>query len=136
MTVTGGREQRNAGSNWPQPDSCAGWHVTSLLSGVHACSEIADLSQTVALVEELLSQLPDATAAAQFTIVCADVDTADLASQRLRNAVAVLDPQDSGLTGGPLLIVSPRPDQVWRFDRFEMAPHCSQGVLGSAICKQ
>jgi len=68
--------------------------------------------QTVALVEELLAQLPDPAAAAQFTVVCADVDTADLASQRLRNAVAVLDPEDSGVTGGPVIIVSPRADQV------------------------
>ena len=79
--------------------------------------------QTVALVEELLSQLPDATAAAQFTVVCADVDTADLASRRLRNAVAVLDPEDSGVTGGPLLIVAPRPDQVDRkVDPVKRAP--------------
>jgi len=66
----------------------------------------------VALVEELLAQLPDPAAAGQFTVVCSDVDTADLASQRLRNAVAVLDPEDSGVTGGPVIIVSPRADQV------------------------
>ena len=71
----------------------------------------------MALVEELLAQLPDAPASDQFTVVCADVDTADLASRRLRNAVAVLDPEDSGVTGGPLLIVSPRADQVMQFLR-------------------
>ena len=65
----------------------------------------------MSLAADLLAQLPDA-AAAEFTVVCADVDTADLASRRLPNAVAVLDPEESGVTAGPLLIVSPRAEQA------------------------
>lgn len=68
-------------------------------------------AQTVQLVKELLAELPGGVGAS-FTVVCADLDTASLASERLLNPVSVIDPSESGVTKGPLLIVNPRSDQV------------------------
>ena len=62
-------------------------------------------------MKDLLATLPG-DAGASFTVVCADLDTANLASERLRNPVSVIDPAESGVTKGPILIVSPRSDQV------------------------
>lgn len=73
--------------------------------------EICTGMQTVQLVKELLAELP-AGVGATFTVVCADLDTAGLASERLRNPVSVIDPAESGVAKGPLLIVNPRSDQV------------------------
>ena len=67
--------------------------------------------QTVQLVKDLLAELPGG-AGAGFTVVCADVDTATIASERLQNPVSVIDPDDSGVVRGPLIIVNPRADQV------------------------
>ena len=67
--------------------------------------------QTVQLVHDLLAELPEGVGAT-FTVVCPDLDTADLASQRLPNPVAVTDPAESGVTKGPLLIVNSKNDQV------------------------
>lgn len=63
------------------------------------------------LVKDLLAELPGGVGAS-FTVVCADLDTASLASERLLNPVSVIDPSESGVTKGPLLIVNPRADQV------------------------
>lgn len=69
------------------------------------------LLQTVQLVKDLLAELPGG-AGAGFTVVCADVDMATIASERLQNPVSVIDPDDSGVVRGPLIIVNPRADQV------------------------
>ena len=94
------------GAEWaPHFSKCA------QTSGLLTPNFLPPVLQAVDLVADLLAELPESERAA-FTVVCADLDTADLASQRLPNPVAVVDPADSGVTKGPLLIVNSRNDQV------------------------